>query len=105
MITQAALAFFLHQHPDPVKGAEMLELSLKGQAQQHEGQRQDRVRRDHKDFEKKFNALVAAIENFGRRYNEARGQVWPKREADALRKAMEDVRKVTAFNKKRNEDK
>jgi hypothetical protein len=38
-----------------------------------------------------FNQLVEAVNNFASRYNEGRGTVWPKREADKLRRAMHQV--------------
>jgi hypothetical protein len=41
-----------------------------------------------------FNQLVDALASFSKRYNEGRGNVWPREEADKLRKAMHRLEQV-----------
>lgn len=44
---------------------------------------------ERRRFEDKFNRLVSAMDNFQREYNASGGKVWPKKEADALKKAIQ----------------
>jgi hypothetical protein len=48
-------------------------------------------------FEQKLNRLVDAIEAFGKKYNDGKGSVWPKREADALRNAPAELQELPEF--------
>jgi hypothetical protein len=76
---------------DPIRAAEIQRNVLLGSSRQRE--REVRVRQEdqQRHFAAMFNQLVEALNNFATRYNEGRGTVWPKREADKLRKAMHQV--------------
>lgn len=39
-------------------------------------------------FEKRYQELVDAMNLFARKYNDTKGNVWPMKEADAIRKAL-----------------
>ncbi|HLK51131.1 MAG TPA: hypothetical protein VKT49_23475 [Bryobacteraceae bacterium] len=80
-----------HAQVDPVRRAEMVEAIAAAQAavQQHAATPQSQEER--RRFEEKFNRLVSAMEDFQREYNASRGQVWPQREAEALKKAIKDL--------------
>jgi hypothetical protein len=76
---------------DPVRATEIQQRALLGsiksrgrdaRAQQEDQQRQ---------FSAMFNQLVEAMNNFANRYNEGKGTVWPKREADRFGKAMRQI--------------
>lgn len=44
---------------------------------------------ERRRFEEKFNRLVSAMDAFQRQYNASGGKIWPKKEADALKKAIQ----------------
>jgi hypothetical protein len=48
-----------------------------------------RTEDERRHFEEKFNRLVSAMDAFQRKYNASGGQVWPKKEADALKRAIQ----------------
>ena len=48
---------------------------------------------EKKRFERKFEALVGALNDFTSAYNAGRGQVWPSKEAEAVAKAMREFEK------------
>ena len=47
-----------------------------------------------RQFQRKFNQLVAAVGSFAKRYNEDKGTIWPQQEADKLRKAMRQLQSL-----------
>lgn len=50
-----------------------------------------------REFETKFNQLVEAVATFATRYNEGKGTVWPKREADRIRKAIRQLQSAGSW--------
>src|SRR5262245_27986365 len=48
----------------------------------------------HRQFEVKFNQLVQAVASFAKQYNKSQGAVWPRAEAEKLRKALRDLEAV-----------
>lgn len=52
-----------------------------------------------RDFEKRFNKLIDALQEFTRAYNAAQGQVWPAKEAEALRVALQNLERAMPPNK------
>ncbi len=50
-----------------------------------------------RDFEQKFNRMLAAADEFSKAYNGANGSVWPHDKAEALRKAMQALQKHQQF--------
>jgi hypothetical protein len=72
---------------DPTRAAEMQQRVVIeiGQADR---ERKVLAEYQRREFESRFNQLIAAVTKFTRQYNEGRGSVWPKREADELGKAM-----------------
>jgi hypothetical protein len=55
-----------------------------------EQQRRTKVEKE-RGFEKKFNRLIDALGEFTRQYNGSQGQVWPAKQAEALRNALREV--------------
>jgi hypothetical protein len=76
---------------DPSRAAEIQRSILRGSSGQREREVRLRQEDQQRQFAAMFNQLVEAINNFAGRYNEGKGTVWPKREADRLRKAMHQV--------------
>ena len=75
---------------DPVKGAEITQASLKAQPRAPAGE-EARSAAERRRFEKNFNRLVAAMDDFQREYTASGGHVWPQKKADALKKAIKDL--------------
>jgi hypothetical protein len=92
------LSCLLLQYPaDPVRGAEQAQLLIQAHARAlAAAAQQEKVLQRH-SFEAKFNAFLKAAEAFARKYNEGRGDVWPQREAVALRKALAELQKESAL--------
>lgn len=43
------------------------------------------------EFEKRYQELVAAMNAFSSRYNESKGNIWPVKETEAIRKALKRI--------------
>jgi hypothetical protein len=76
---------------DPVRAAEIREQALVERVKQHERDTKARQDLQKRAFEEKFNRLVDAVAKFAEQYNKGKGQVWPKMEAERLRKAMREL--------------
>lgn len=90
---------------DPVRSAQVAELATKARIQEHEDTTRRRADAEWRLFEQRFNTLVKAVELFGKRYNDGKGHLWPKREADELRRALAQFQELPAFRAKSKERK
>jgi hypothetical protein len=45
-------------------------------------------------FERKYQALVKAMNAFAEKYNDSKGNTWPVKEVEAVRKAFRDLEKL-----------
>jgi len=63
--------------PDAVRGTQEYETREGGQ--------------ERRRFEQRFNQLVDALTHFASAYNQGHGQVWPHKQAEAVRKAYRDL--------------
>ena len=79
---------------DPVRAVEIQQRALRGKASQQKLAVQTRQQDYQRQFTAKFNQLVDAVAGFSKRYNEGQGAVWPRQEADKLRKAMLQLQQV-----------
>ena len=86
-----ALGLFQTQ-ADSVRRVEIAQAAVNAQAAAVEQASAARSEDERRHFEEKFNRLVSAMDAFQREYNASRGKVWPKKEADALKKAIQDLR-------------
>lgn len=50
-----------------------------------------------REFERKFNDLVLAVQHFSEDYNNSAGNVWPKKKADALQKAIRALQRAEGW--------
>ena len=65
---------------------------LRGRAERPDGRHDGVVTEaERRRFEKTFNRLVSALDDFQREYTASAGHVWPKKRADALKKAIKDL--------------
>ena len=79
---------------DTVRGAEIQQRALREKTAQQKLAAQTRQQDYQRQFTAKFNQLVDAVADFSKRYNEGQGAVWPRQEADKLRKAILQLQKV-----------
>jgi hypothetical protein len=95
MLTYLLIAFQFFPMPyDPVRANAIQERALVETAKQHEREHKARQELQKWRFEQKFNQLVEAIAKFSKQYNQGKGQVWPAREAEQLRKAMQELQTI-----------
>jgi hypothetical protein len=95
MLTHLFIAFQFFPMPyDPVRANAFQERALVETAKQHERDIKARRELPKLQFEQKFNQLVDAVAKFSKQYNQGKGQVWPKREAEKLGKAMRELQTV-----------
>ena len=79
---------------DSLRVAEMREMVMTARMKQHEAEAALAQQQRQRQFATRFNELVDAVAAFSKRYNEARGSVWPQREAEKLRKAIRHLQQV-----------
>ncbi len=104
MMVQIVLVFQLFSAPtDRTRAAETAEMALKQRIQEQERDAAAREALRRRFFEQKFNRLVDAVTEFAKEYNGGKGNVWPQREADRLRKAMLELQSLEAALGAKNE--
>ena len=77
---------------DPVRGAESAQRLSVAQTVHAVQDGKTNVQEQRRDFEKRFNLLVTAMAEFQKEYNASSGEVWPKKKAEALKKAIDELR-------------
>jgi hypothetical protein len=81
-------------HPsDSVRMAEAQQQAQLDLVRQHDRELKLRQENEKREFEGRFNDLIKAVSSFVDQYNGGKGNVWPKREADKLAKAMRSLEK------------
>src|SRR5262249_41968010 len=78
------------QYAEPFWFAEM---RARAEFAQFEKEKRTQKTLKQRDFELKFNQLTSALADFAEKYNAANGKVWPHREAEKVRKAIESLDK------------
>lgn len=81
----------LQTQVDPVKRVELAQAVVTAQASAQAQANNAQTAEERHQFEEKFNHLVSAMDAFQREYNASGGHVWPKKEANALKKAIKDL--------------
>ena len=89
---------------DPVRSAEEAEMLLRARTAIQISPNIAREAQD-RNFESKFNALIKALSAFSKKYNEGSGQLWPTKEAEALRKALTELQRAPMFRARRDSSK
>ena len=82
---------------DPVSGAELSQRALQSSTRAYERSENDHILADKREFQEKYEAMGRAMEKFTSAYNAGKGNVWPKKEADALAKAIRELEKTSAW--------
>lgn len=91
------LAFFilyLCQMPvDPVRSGDVARLLREAHLASADQAKAEYARRKNQEFKQRFTELAKTVREFAEAYNETQGQVWPRKQADALQKAMEALQR------------
>lgn len=83
---------------DPVRAAELAEKALKAEIQAHSEATSLKVRAERKQFEEKYEALGRAMDAFTAAYNAGRGNIWPRKEAEVLAKAIRELESTSSWD-------
>lgn len=86
MLDLILLAAFFWQ--GPARDMDVARLAMDGDIKAHQEYRARLAAAQKAYFEDNFEDLVKAMQAFSTEYNRYRGQVWPAKEAENLRKAM-----------------
>lgn len=73
---------------DPARAAEESALRMKAAAEAVSRQNKATLSAEEREFTERFNKLVDAMRAFHDQYAQNGGAVWPKKQAEALAKAM-----------------
>ncbi len=76
---------------DPVREAELQTRMLVSKVTANSRDEQFQRITQHRRFEVKFNKLAQAVASFAKEYNKNQGAVWPRAEAEKLRKALREL--------------
>lgn len=76
---------------DRTREAEASEMALKERIRDQERVAAMRADMRRQAFEQHFNKLVDAVAEFAKEYNHGKGQVWPRPQAEKLRRAMMEL--------------
>jgi hypothetical protein len=82
---------------DPVRAAEQAERVLKAQTQPQAETAYRGAGAERKRFEDRYEALGRAMDAFTLAYNAGRGQIWPRKEAEALSRAIRDLQATSPW--------
>ncbi len=82
---------------DPVRTVEFTQRVNAVRSDAMEQMVQIHQKQEKKRFEKSFNEMIAALEDFTHDYNQSRGHVWPKKKADRLEKAIRQLQSCEAW--------
>ena len=88
-----ALLFFQFAQ-DPIRQHELRERALRSKIEAADHEAAAQATRERQLFSQRFNVLVAAVESFAKEYNQSKGHVWPKKQADDLRAAMQQLQRI-----------
>ncbi len=72
----------------PARDMDVMKMAMDGDIKAHQQYRAQLAASQKAYFEENFEELVKAMQAFSAEYNRYRGQIWPAKEADNLRKAM-----------------
>jgi len=88
---------------DPLSPFDAVAMAADASAHAQEVRQQNTVAQERRDFEDKFNKLINALLSFSREYNGSRGSVWPKKKAEAINKALQDLEQTRSWRQNRTD--
>jgi hypothetical protein len=88
MLTSIVLFLLMQQDPVRQMDRALMLQAAREQALDRQTQQMKDVRRQQ--FEQRFNKLLEALQRFSSTYKKGQGQVWPSKEAEAVRKAYRE---------------
>jgi len=90
MLAACWIAFGLFQTQiDSVRRIEIAQAAVAAQASATERANSARTDEERRRFEEQLNRLAVALTDFQREYSASGGQVWPKKQAETLKKAIQ----------------
>lgn len=92
------LGLLFQQQLDRIRAAEFAEKALLSEIRAHEQSTNKLVLSGKRRFAEKYEAMGRAMDKFTLAYNAGRGNIWPKKEAEALAKA---IRELEGLNSRR----
>jgi hypothetical protein len=95
------LEFFLgvlfQYQTDPVRASELAQKALRSETRAQQESANKRALAERRRFQEKYDAVSRAMEEFALAYNAGRGDVWPKKEAAALAKAIREFESTVTW--------
>ncbi len=91
------LGVLFQQQFDRIRAAEFAEKALLSEIRAHEQSANKLALTEKRRFAEKYEALGRAMDKFTLAYNAGRGNVWPKKEAEALAKAIREFESTTSW--------
>ncbi len=91
------LGLLFQQQFDRIRAAEFAEKALLSEIRSHEEAVGKRALAEKRQFAEKYEALGRAMDKFTLAYNAGRGNVWPKKEAEALAKAIQEFENTNSW--------
>jgi hypothetical protein len=90
---------FFQTQMDPVRALDEIRLKQGAEVERFDRERQVVIRLQRREFEERLNDLIRAIGQFSIEYNESKGEVWPKKKAEAIAKAMRRLESSYAWKR------
>ncbi|MBN9661646.1 MAG: hypothetical protein J0H49_25850 [Acidobacteria bacterium] len=91
------LGLLFQQQFDRLRAAEFAEKALLSEIRAHEESLNKRALAEKRQFAEKYEALGRAMDSFTLAYNAGRGNIWPKKEAEALAKAIREFESTNSW--------
>ena len=98
MLPMIVLFLFPFQR-DPVRPLDEIRLKQGAELERFDRDRKQIMRLQRREFEERLNALSSAIDHFSREYNETKGDVWPKKKAEAIAEAIKRLEGTYVWKK------
>ena len=84
---------------DQVRQMDAFTMTIAAQSRAIEDRKNSMAAQERKLFEAKFNKLLDAIHRFSEEYNNAKGAVWPSKQAELVQKAFRDLEHISSWPK------
>jgi hypothetical protein len=97
-VLHGILSIFLFQG-DQVRQMDAHTMNIEAQTRAFEEREKSMAPLERKLFEERFNKFIDAIHRFSDEYNKSKGDVWPARQAELVKRAFHDLEQTTSWPK------
>jgi hypothetical protein len=97
MMLGLLLGLLFQQQFDRLRAAEFAEKALLSEIRAHEQLANKLTLLEKRRFAEKYAALGRAMDKFTLAYNAGRGNIWPRKEAEALAKAIREFEGLNSW--------